>query len=354
MSSPDPSSQPLSAVLGAAHQDSPALVSPDDSFTLSFGELGARVDQLAGRLRAIGVERGERVALALPNGPEIVQLLLAVTTLGGAAAPLNPAYTEDEFRFYLDDLAPRPAPAAGGRARRRETRRGLDRGRRRHRRTWRHGRAGLHSRRARGVRLRARPSRRRRDAPPHERDDEPPQAGASPPAQPRRVREVDRLALRAGRRGRLVLRDAALPHPRGRRVDARSAARRRLRGRAATPRAAELLAAARRPRRHVVLGRPDDPPDAARAGTTRSAQPALRPLVLLCALPRPPRALRGRVRRADARGLRDDRGEPPDGREPASAARASPRIGRRPDRRPRSARSTRRGSTSRRKRPARS
>ncbi len=62
---------------------------------------------LAGQLAALGVGRGDRVALVAPNGPEIVQLILAITALGAAAAPLNPAYTADEYAFYLGDLAPR-------------------------------------------------------------------------------------------------------------------------------------------------------------------------------------------------------------------------------------------------------
>jgi len=63
--------------------------------------------RLAGVLAAAGIERGDRVSFVLPNGPEFVQLLFAVTLLGAAAAPLNPAYTRDENLFYLDDLAPR-------------------------------------------------------------------------------------------------------------------------------------------------------------------------------------------------------------------------------------------------------
>ena len=47
------------------------------------------------------------MALTLPNGPDFVLLLLAVTALGAAAAPLNPAYTQAEFAFFLDDIAPR-------------------------------------------------------------------------------------------------------------------------------------------------------------------------------------------------------------------------------------------------------
>src|SRR6185503_3188793 len=51
-----------------------------------------------------GVKSGERVGIALPNGlPMIVSFLAA--SIAGTAAPLNPAYKEDEFRFYLEDTS---------------------------------------------------------------------------------------------------------------------------------------------------------------------------------------------------------------------------------------------------------
>jgi acyl-CoA synthetase (AMP-forming)/AMP-acid ligase II len=99
--------EPLSVVWSAGDAGRPALVSPDDGLTVGRGELAERVDSLARDLGGIGVARGDRVALALPNGPELVELLLAIAAVGGAAAPLNPAYTSDEFAFYLGDLAPR-------------------------------------------------------------------------------------------------------------------------------------------------------------------------------------------------------------------------------------------------------
>jgi acyl-CoA synthetase (AMP-forming)/AMP-acid ligase II len=43
----------------------------------------------------------------MPNCPDLVLLFLAVTALGAAAAPLNPAYTESELRFFLRDIRPR-------------------------------------------------------------------------------------------------------------------------------------------------------------------------------------------------------------------------------------------------------
>ena len=45
--------------------------------------------------------------MSLPNGPEIVTAFLGVVAAGAAAAPLNQAYTADEFHAYLDDLQPR-------------------------------------------------------------------------------------------------------------------------------------------------------------------------------------------------------------------------------------------------------
>jgi acyl-CoA synthetase (AMP-forming)/AMP-acid ligase II len=96
----------LSALLeGGA--EAPAMVVGEDGSVLSYGRLAERVETLAGRLAAAGVRRGDRVALSLPNGPEYIQLLLAITALGAAAAPLNPAYTEAEFTFFLTDIAPR-------------------------------------------------------------------------------------------------------------------------------------------------------------------------------------------------------------------------------------------------------
>ena len=105
--------EPLRAVL-ADRGSQPALVCPDDGQSLSFDELAAIVDQLAGCLQTLGVRRGDRVALVLANGPELIELLLAVTALGAAAAPLNPAYTASEYSFFLGDLAPRLLLTAAG------------------------------------------------------------------------------------------------------------------------------------------------------------------------------------------------------------------------------------------------
>jgi oxalate---CoA ligase len=58
---------------------------------------------VVGRLQSMGIGRHDRVAIALPNGPEMAVAFLAVTA-GAIAAPLNPEYRNDEFEFYLADL----------------------------------------------------------------------------------------------------------------------------------------------------------------------------------------------------------------------------------------------------------
>ena len=98
------SDAPLCSLWAGADPDALALVVPDGETRLTYAELSASVTGLAGALSALGVARGARVCLALPNGPEAVELLLALASVGAAACPLNPAYTIDEFRFYLDDL----------------------------------------------------------------------------------------------------------------------------------------------------------------------------------------------------------------------------------------------------------
>jgi acyl-CoA synthetase (AMP-forming)/AMP-acid ligase II len=91
--------------LEAGGEDAPAILAPELD-PLSHGELRALLERLGGQLRAAGVERGDRVAIVLPNGPPAAIAFLA--TAGYAtAAPLSPAYTESEFRFYLEDAGAR-------------------------------------------------------------------------------------------------------------------------------------------------------------------------------------------------------------------------------------------------------
>jgi acyl-CoA synthetase (AMP-forming)/AMP-acid ligase II len=71
--------------------------------TLSRGQLLEQIDATVGALRALGIKPNDRVAIVLPNGPDMAVSFLAVAS-AATAAPLNPAYREDEFDFYLSDL----------------------------------------------------------------------------------------------------------------------------------------------------------------------------------------------------------------------------------------------------------
>ena len=89
-------------LLASGEANAPAIAAPGRD-PLSYEALRGDVARLAGQLRALGVERGERVAIVLPDGPELAITFLAVASCA-TVAPLNPAYREEEFRFYLDDL----------------------------------------------------------------------------------------------------------------------------------------------------------------------------------------------------------------------------------------------------------
>src|SRR6266581_2017665 len=73
---------------------------------ITYQEFAAQVDDLAAQLTNIGLGKGDRIAMALPNGLEVIASFLAASTVG-TAAPLNPSYTRDEFKFYLEDTSAR-------------------------------------------------------------------------------------------------------------------------------------------------------------------------------------------------------------------------------------------------------
>ena len=69
----------------------------------TWSELQARVDALAGGLRALGVQRGETVALLLINRPEFHLADLAVVTAGGTPFSIYQTYTADQIRYVVED-----------------------------------------------------------------------------------------------------------------------------------------------------------------------------------------------------------------------------------------------------------
>jgi hypothetical protein len=90
-----------------------ALIAGHDGLRLRWARPGARGwitahcaacrATVAAALHGAGVGRGDRVAIVLPNGPEMAAAFVTVAQVA-TTCPLNPAYKEDEFAFYLEDL----------------------------------------------------------------------------------------------------------------------------------------------------------------------------------------------------------------------------------------------------------
>lgn len=79
-----------------------AIIVPERNLDITYDGLRTRVQSVAEALKAFGIERGDRVGMAIPNSLQTIVCFLAASE-AGTAAPLNPAYKEDEFRFYLED-----------------------------------------------------------------------------------------------------------------------------------------------------------------------------------------------------------------------------------------------------------
>jgi amino acid adenylation domain-containing protein len=70
---------------------------------LTYGELGARVEDLAAQLAALGAGRGTVVAIAMARTPDMISALLAVHHIGAAYMPLDPRNPAERNQFMLDD-----------------------------------------------------------------------------------------------------------------------------------------------------------------------------------------------------------------------------------------------------------
>jgi amino acid adenylation domain-containing protein/non-ribosomal peptide synthase protein (TIGR01720 family) len=81
--------------------DATALIFND--LELSFDQLNRRANQLAHRLRALGIGPEVRVGLAMQRSPEMIIGLLAILKAGGAYVPLDPAYPAERLRYLMED-----------------------------------------------------------------------------------------------------------------------------------------------------------------------------------------------------------------------------------------------------------
>jgi acyl-CoA synthetase (AMP-forming)/AMP-acid ligase II/acyl carrier protein len=70
---------------------------------LSYQRLFRHLQSTALQLTRMGINQADRLALVLPNGPEMATAFLAISSVC-TCAPLNPAYLVDEFKFGMEDL----------------------------------------------------------------------------------------------------------------------------------------------------------------------------------------------------------------------------------------------------------
>ncbi|MBM3746625.1 MAG: AMP-binding protein [Acidobacteria bacterium] len=85
-----------------SHGDAPALLAPARE-PLTYAGLAEQTLRLACGLREAGIGPSDRVAVVLPNGPDMAAAFVGVAA-AAACAPLNPSHTRQDFEFYLSDL----------------------------------------------------------------------------------------------------------------------------------------------------------------------------------------------------------------------------------------------------------
>jgi len=101
------------AHLIATHADEATAIGAPGRDWLNFAGLREQADRVHSDLRRFGIGPADRVAIVLPNGPEMASAFVTIAQ-AAATAPLNPAYREDEFAFYLEDLKAKAIVLAEG------------------------------------------------------------------------------------------------------------------------------------------------------------------------------------------------------------------------------------------------
>lgn len=95
----------ISDLIAAHDASAPAIGAPARDW-LTYGGLRTLGADVARQLHAVGIGRGDRVAIVLSNGPEMAAAFITIAQ-AAVTAPLNPAYRQEEFEFYLEDLQAR-------------------------------------------------------------------------------------------------------------------------------------------------------------------------------------------------------------------------------------------------------
>ena len=71
--------------------------------SVSYGEFERQSNALAAALVSIGIGKGDRVALIMPNSPQMLISEFGIWKAGAIAVPMNPLYTLNEFEHALNE-----------------------------------------------------------------------------------------------------------------------------------------------------------------------------------------------------------------------------------------------------------
>ena len=93
----------IATLLEVGQDEAIAIGAPEGVPPLRYKGLRTLARCTVESLNSLGVGRNDRVAIVLPNGPEMAAAFVSIAA-GATTAPLNPAYRADEFEFYLTDL----------------------------------------------------------------------------------------------------------------------------------------------------------------------------------------------------------------------------------------------------------
>lgn len=103
----------LAELLADPGNPAPAIVSTSPLVVVSYKALAEQIERLSAQLRSAGLKPGDRVAIILPNSLEFLVVFLALTHARLVVAPLNPADTPDEIRFFIQDAQAQAVVAEG-------------------------------------------------------------------------------------------------------------------------------------------------------------------------------------------------------------------------------------------------
>ena len=102
---PNQSLYQILQIASVSYKEKPAVAFMGAKFT--FGEYKAQVDRLSTALAGLGIAKGDRVGIMLPNCPQYILSFFAIVRLGAIVVNINPIYTPREVEMVAKDSGAR-------------------------------------------------------------------------------------------------------------------------------------------------------------------------------------------------------------------------------------------------------